>query len=240
MLKATAAVVGSTNLSNVAVICEYTNVSAIIEESPNSSFDSSVSNPAPIFSVPSPSFVSSSDNDPVSVPHLIWPTLVSHTQTADPVPVEVMIDTGSFLLLIASDLVERCALKTSPLPSPIHTCSAFDKIPHTHTSYVCLKLHYPSFRWSAHSVKVLVVESLCHDVILSLPFSKRNYLVIDIEEHSVIDKSCGFDLLNPSPVPTPPQKPVPLKKLFQNVMSSHRAVINELNDVCTLIHQNVD
>jgi hypothetical protein len=65
-----------------------------------------------------------------------------------------------------------------------------------------------------------VAESHCHDVILGLPFSHPNHLLIDAHEHTVVCKLSGFDLMNPTPIVTqsPPRKP--LKQLYNEVIAS--------------------
>jgi hypothetical protein len=247
-LKATAAVVASSDLSSVAAIHEYSNVSAVLDDSPNSSFDSSVSYrdftrfaPSPVISsVSTPSVTCQVDENPIAVPHLLWSSVISHAETAEPVPVTSMIDTGSFLVLISAETVTRCALQRKPLKSPVYTRSAFDNTPHTHKEFVRLKLHDPEFRWSARSVKALIADSLCHNIVVGLPFAHRNHLVIDVRKRTVVDKTSGFDLLHPSPVVTCSPPRVPLKKQYHEIMSSRKAVVNELNNVCSSIKQNVD
>jgi hypothetical protein len=231
--KATAAVVDSTDLSSVAAVREYSNVSAVLDVSPNSSFDSDVS-PHTVASVPpstphtaTPSSRSSSPC-PLTESHLVWNAVVSHARTADAIPVETLIDTGSFIVLISSQTVHRCGLKSWPLHTPITTVAAFDKIPRTHSSFVRLKLHDPSFAWSARSVKALITDNLCHDVVLGLPFICYNRLIIDAYRRRIVDETSGFDILHPSVVPPPPIC-TPLKELYQSVMSSRKAVVKEIN-----------
>jgi hypothetical protein len=132
MFKATATAVGFTDISSVAAICEYSNVSAVVEEAPDSSFDSSVSGPPAVLAVPplpNDSTPLSIDDDPISIPHLLWPLVISHFLTVEAVPVTSMIDTSSFLILISAAMVDLYAFKMKPLKFLIHTHSAFNNIP---------------------------------------------------------------------------------------------------------------
>ncbi|KAJ3991475.1 hypothetical protein F5050DRAFT_1581343, partial [Lentinula boryana] len=73
------------------------------------------------------------------------------------------------------------------------------------TEFCKLSLEDPLLSWRSRSVRVLIVPSLCSPMILGLPFLAHNNLVMDYSARTVIDKSCGFDLLNPvtpSPVPS--------------------------------------
>ncbi|KAJ3924827.1 MAG: hypothetical protein NXY57DRAFT_880479, partial [Lentinula lateritia] len=62
----------------------------------------------------------------------------------------------------------------------------------------------PLGAWSSRSVRALVVPSLCFPMVLGIPFLAHNFLVTDYSSRTVIDKTSGFDLMNPSaPCPRP-------------------------------------
>ncbi|KAJ3990947.1 hypothetical protein F5050DRAFT_1582242, partial [Lentinula boryana] len=71
-----------------------------------------------------------------------------------------------------------------------------------------LVLEDPSLCWRSRSVRALIVPSLCAPMILGLPFLSFNHLIVNYASRSVIDSSCGFDLLNPVvPCPMPTLRP---------------------------------
>ncbi|KAJ3878601.1 hypothetical protein F5051DRAFT_327654, partial [Lentinula edodes] len=75
----------------------------------------------------------------------------------------------------------------------------------TASSYCKLGLEDPSGAWSSRSVRALVVPSLCFPMVLGIPFLAHNFLVTDYSSRTVMDKTSGFDLMNPSaPCPRPP------------------------------------
>ncbi|KAJ3860141.1 hypothetical protein EV359DRAFT_49708 [Lentinula novae-zelandiae] len=75
----------------------------------------------------------------------------------------------------------------------------------TASSYCKVGLEDPSGAWSSHSVRALIVPSLCFPMVLGIPFLVHNFLVTDYSSRTVMDKTSGFDLMNPSaPCPHPP------------------------------------
>ena len=65
------------------------------------------------------------------------------------------------------------------------------------SNYIKLQLHDPSGYWTLRSVHAIITPGLCAPMILGLPFLVRNNIVVDSAACTVIDKTCGFDLLNP-------------------------------------------
>jgi hypothetical protein len=59
-------------------------------------------------------------------------------------------------------------------------------------------------------MKAIIALGLCVPLLLSIPFLEANHIVIDCNLHTVIDKCCNYDLLNPEiikpRVPPPPPK----------------------------------
>ena len=66
--------------------------------------------------------------------------------------------------------------------------------------WVKLRLYNPSGFWTSKTVRAVIAPSLCAPVILGTPFLAHNNIVIDHAARTVIDKMCGFDLLNPKPM----------------------------------------
>ncbi|KAJ3925313.1 MAG: hypothetical protein NXY57DRAFT_907245, partial [Lentinula lateritia] len=51
---------------------------------------------------------------------------------------------------------------------------------------------------SSRTVRALIVPSLCYPMVLGIPFLAHNFLVTDYAARTVMDKTTGFDLMNPS------------------------------------------
>ncbi|KAJ3792098.1 hypothetical protein GGU11DRAFT_572946 [Lentinula aff. detonsa] len=101
------------------------------------------------------------------------------------------------------------------------------------TKYCKLVLEDPKLSWRSRSMRALVVPSLCSPMILGLPFLTFNNLVMDYSARTVIDKSCGFDLMNPviaSPV-LPVLAPVKRRRLLlrsqQELLKSKKCVFQQ-------------
>ena len=77
----------------------------------------------------------------------------------------------------------------------------------------------------------MIAPTLCAPILLGLPFLSHNQIVIDHTTRTAVDKTTGFDLMNPGPIP----KPKPTKhKTRDIVFQQHRAkkaMIHELNTV---------
>ena len=69
--------------------------------------------------------------------------------------------------------------------------------------WVKLSLYDVSGSWTSKTVRAIIAPSLCAPVILGLPFLEHNNIVIDHATRTVIDKTCGFDLLHLPPLPPP-------------------------------------
>ncbi|KAJ3993281.1 hypothetical protein F5050DRAFT_1577985, partial [Lentinula boryana] len=101
------------------------------------------------------------------------------------------------------------------------------------TDYCKLALEDPKLSWRSRSVRALIVPSLCSPMILGLPFLTFNNLVMDYSARTVIDKSCGFDLLNPviaTPV-LPVLPPVKRRRILlqsqQDLLKAKRLVFQQ-------------
>ena len=135
---------------------------------------------------------------PISVPHFTLRALV-HDASGPCVdlPIRMLIDCGSSTVLIRSEVVDRLKLKRKPLPTAISLDSAWGSKGTIASNFVKLRVSVRSLAWTSHSVRALVVDSLCAPIILGQPFLAINNLVLDCAARTCIDKSCNFDLLNP-------------------------------------------
>jgi hypothetical protein len=82
------------------------------------------------------------------------------------------------------------------------------------TEYVKLKLYDPNCWWFLKTVRAIIAPGLCSPVILGLPFLSHNRIVIDHHAQMAIDKTTGFDILNPVAPPPPKAPKKKLKQLF--------------------------
>lgn len=117
-----------------------------------------------------------------------------------------LIGTGAHLNCIRSDLVHKLGLEIKFLVKPLSVTLAFDgssaKQPHFLSFYVKFSLLSKNSDWQSRCCKALMIDNLCTDFILGLPFLYYNKLVVDCDAKLVIHKPSGFNLLDPnSPVP---------------------------------------
>jgi hypothetical protein len=69
------------------------------------------------------------------------------------------------------------------------------------TQWTKLHLYDPSGGWSSCILQAVITPSLCVLVLLGLLFLSNNNIVIDHAARTAIDKTTGFDLLNPKVLP---------------------------------------
>ncbi|KAF8226263.1 hypothetical protein L208DRAFT_1302578, partial [Tricholoma matsutake] len=182
---------------------------------------------------------------PFILPHLLWHCTVN---SLDPshlscIHTLALFDYGSPAVLINASLVAKLHLKKCPLPNPFPVSTVIfestvnvpcpdDQI--CLTEWVKLKLHDQNNVYSTHTVQALVAPSLCHLIILGLPFMHHNDITVNIQNGSALDNYALFDLLHP----TPPTLPVPKLKLKETIainVENHKCLMDELHTVCTHI-----
>jgi hypothetical protein len=66
------------------------------------------------------------------------------------------------------------------------------------TEWTKLHLYDPSGAWTSDILQAVVTLSLCAPVLLGLPFLSHNNIVVNHSARTAIDKTTGFDLLNPT------------------------------------------
>ncbi|KAJ3773029.1 hypothetical protein FB446DRAFT_606534, partial [Lentinula raphanica] len=100
-------------------------------------------------------------------------------------------------------------------------------------------LRDPSDWWRSRTVRALILPSLCHPMILGLPFLSHNSLVIDYSLRSISPRHSSFDLLHPAPpyVPPPPPPPSPPsdrreqeQSRLEEILSYKKRLFAELKD----------
>ena len=172
---------------------------------------------------------------PFSSPHLLWDCVVHDTSSLSEVPLTALMDNGSHVVLIRADLVDRLKLRRHSLPVPMPINLAMSPNPNettaaTLTEWVKLKLYDKDGLWCSRTVRAVVAEDLCYDVILGLPFLNVNGIVIDHAEGTCVDKKSGFDLLHPHPLPRAPvpKKMVPPIRKRKQTVYDRQAVLIEL------------
>ncbi|KAJ3901752.1 hypothetical protein F5879DRAFT_784438, partial [Lentinula edodes] len=95
-------------------------------------------------------------------------------------------------------------------------------------------LEDPSGGWSSCSVCTLIVPSLCFPMVLGIPFLVHNFLVTNYSSRIVMDKTSGFDLMNPFlPCPrplvsSPVQRYRKIVATYENTLELKKTVLIEL------------
>jgi len=101
------------------------------------------------------------------------------------------------------------------------------------TEYVKLQLYDPNCWWFSKTICAIIAPGLCSPVILGLPFLSHNRIVINHHAWTAIDKTTGFDILNPMPPPPPHAPKKKLKQFFMELQEDRKLLVAELKMVCT-------
>jgi hypothetical protein len=175
---------------------------------------------------------------PFFLPHLLWECAVdSHDPSClSRIPVSALIDHGSPPVLINQALVSRLCLPACPLSCPFPVSGAFfnDSSDSSHvllTHWVKLKLHDHNNLYYACTVRAIVAPSLCHSIILGLPFLLHNQIVVNARDRTAIDMNCMFDLLHPVP-PVIHKPKTKLRDIFAKVTANRKLLVKELKEFC--------
>ena len=144
------------------------------------------------------------------VPHVYWRCL-AYGANEFPLTFSAPIDHGSSTVLISEEYVVKLGLHQKHLLAPYTVELTMEKngqkVDIKFSEYVKIQLHDPSAFWISKSVRMIIAPGLCAPMILGLPFLVHNNIVVDASARTVIDKTCGFDLLNPvAPPSKSPQK----------------------------------
>jgi hypothetical protein len=168
------------------------------------------------------------------IPHLFWNCLASGTNEF-PLTFRTLIDHGSSAVLISEEYIMKLELRRRHLIEPYAVELAVEKngqkVDIEFSNYIKVQLHDPSGYWTSRSVRAMIAPGLCAPMILGLPFLVRNNIVVDAAAHTVIDKTCGFDLLNPVAPPLKPPKQK-LQDFFKELQEDCKLMVAELKMVC--------
>jgi hypothetical protein len=175
--------------------------------------------------------------DPLRVPHLFWHCSTSRSDpSAFPLNFDALIDNGSHAVLIREDVATQLSLHHHKLikPEVMELTMEGDgkKVQVVLTEWVKLKLYDCSSSWCAKTVCKIIAPRLCSPILLGLPFLTHNCIVINHHTHTAIDKTTGFDLLNPVLLIPPPPLKLKLKEWFQVLQEDCKLLVTELNMVC--------
>ncbi|KAF8905120.1 hypothetical protein CPB84DRAFT_1845198 [Gymnopilus junonius] len=111
-----------------------------------------------------------------------------------------LLDTGTHLILISPETADELQLEHFTLKKPKTVSVAISngqKKSMSLSQYVKLSITTLDNAWTSKTVHALVAPGLCMPIILGLPFLLHNKLVIDPDSCTCIDKTTGYDLLNP-------------------------------------------
>jgi hypothetical protein len=183
------------------------NDSSILQRGADSSSDDSVSTVprAVVGAIPTPE---GTGGDRFFAPHIMWPCTMAGPALEFPRATLSMLDTGCPTVLIREDLVANLGLHHRLLPKPESFEVALQD-PKDKKEYVTLKewckitVSDPSSSWHSKSIQAIIAPCLCTEIILGLTFMACNTIVVDVAACTAIDKTSGFDLLNPT-VAKPP------------------------------------
>jgi hypothetical protein len=169
------------------------------------------------------------------VPHLFWRCSVSGAAESFPLTFNALIDDSSHTVLIREELVNTLSLRRRLLPKPENVelvmQAGKEKVVVELTEYVKLQLYDPNCWWISKTICAIIAPGLCSPVILGLLFLSHNCIVIDHHAQTAIDKTTGFDILNPvAPPPLAPPKKK-LKQVFAEVQENRKLLIAELKMV---------
>jgi hypothetical protein len=95
-----------------------------------------------------------------------------------------------------------------------------------------LKLHDRNNLYSARTIRAIIAPSLCHEIILRLPFLLHNQIVVNARHHTAIDSKCMFDLLHPVP-PIISKPKMKLCDMFAKMTALRKLLVIELKQFCT-------
>ncbi|KAJ3816271.1 hypothetical protein F5880DRAFT_1619545, partial [Lentinula raphanica] len=176
---------------------------------------------------------------PFFEPHLLWRAVLQGHDASKSCSQLLLIDDGCPFVLIDTDLVRSLGLRTFRLPSPRSmTLAMSDGNPQIFTAslYCKLSLRDPSDLWRSKTVRALILPSLCHPMILGLPFLSHNSLTIDYAKRAVLANDSSFDLLHPvppvvlPPVPTAAQVRERLDHELEDTLLWKKFLMKELKD----------
>ncbi|EIW74681.1 hypothetical protein CONPUDRAFT_77953 [Coniophora puteana RWD-64-598 SS2] len=134
---------------------------------------------------------------PLSSPHFFWPCYLDGPLVPSHLRVDALIDHGSHLVLIKSDLVSQLGLRLRRLPKPIDASNVLSGSLSSLSHYVFLSPSSLNLHWTSKKLRAIVVDDLAIPLLLGGPFLSHNRLIIDHELRTCIAKDSTYDILSP-------------------------------------------
>ncbi|PPQ72243.1 LOW QUALITY PROTEIN: hypothetical protein CVT25_003765 [Psilocybe cyanescens] len=165
-----------------------------------------------------------------SVPHLYATVEATGPAISDfPLLFKALLDIGCPSTVISGSMATSLGLRRFPLPAEEDNLSSLTDGPIACCEYVKLVLTSGNGAWVSKTIYAKLCEALPVPIILGMPFLSSEQIVIDSDDRTAIQKSSGFDLLNPcipervwqpdyvTPPPTPPKPKRPPRVPFERV-----------------------
>lgn len=138
----------------------------------------------------------------ITSPHLTWSV---HVESPSESPiVTALVDTGSPLVLIQDDVVQRLQLHRRTLHKAVPLGNTFNDGGVEAKEWVKLTVSTPDRPWTAISVRAVIVPLLCAPIILGTPFFSKNHILVDIVNEALWHPESGCNLT--VPLPSTPRK----------------------------------
>jgi hypothetical protein len=129
--------------------------------------------------------------------HLLWPCHI-HGAASSPSPViHALIDHGCPTVLISCRVVNGLGLRRFALDTSL-SLGGVGGGSFSCTDFVKLRLHSLDSKWTACTVRALIINQLPFDMILGLEWLKANKIIVDMGEHSVVAGPSAYVLIDSS------------------------------------------
>ncbi|KII91701.1 hypothetical protein PLICRDRAFT_682050, partial [Plicaturopsis crispa FD-325 SS-3] len=159
-------------------------------------------------------------------PHIFWNCLLDNVNSSEFVSTSALIDNACIPVLIRPELVEQLGLRRFRLPDPVEVGLAMGSGEAGQKlelrEWVRLSFSSPDHSWVSRSVRAIVAPGLCAPVILGQSFLAANTIVIDYASRSMVDKTSGYNFLDPAPpsatLPVPSRHNLPKIGTFAAVV----------------------
>jgi hypothetical protein len=175
-----------------------------------------------------------SDIAPLKCKHFIWKYTIDSPLLEFPLKLSSLVDNGCHLVLIRPDIVEHLGLPILTLKTleiidvAIKDCKRKKKM--ELKMFVILSTTSLDQQWQSKCVCTIIASNLCMPIIFGLPFLSHNGIVTDHTLCSCIDKTTGYNLINPDNVITSSTLLFLMRK--RTIDKKHRKdYIKELKDV---------
>jgi hypothetical protein len=169
---------------------------------------------------------------PFSSPHFFANVIIGGSSATSHAPVHALIDHGCDTVLTSPELADGLGLTQYILPKPkviVMAVEGAGKEEIVFREYVKMTVISSDQSWSSRSCKAIIAPNLCAPLILGNAFLTFNHFVLDHELRTCIDKSTGFDLLNPVSTPRTIVKPKP--RFGPELKKKQKAVVADIKSL---------